>query len=87
MSVASLTSFGMNYSTEMDISVREFFASFEVGESTSSSDLSGRKTHTFHLDLKTGRHVIWQRPAAGKGSSQLPAPQLLKFSTHVRASA
>ena len=52
MSVASLTSFGMNYSTEMDISVREFFASFEVGESTSSSDICSRKTHAFDPDLE-----------------------------------
>jgi hypothetical protein len=77
----------MNYNPEMDGTPVRFSAWIEVSESTSSSDLSGRKTHTFHLDLKTGRHVIWQRPAAGKGSSQLPAPQLLKFSTHVRASA
>lgn len=82
--LVNLTASGRKYNLKMDGTLVRFSAWTEVSESNSSSDLSGRKTHAFHLDLKTGRHVIWQCPAAGMGSSQLPAPQILKLSTNVR---
>lgn len=41
------------------INVRDF-VSFDAGRSTSSMDLLSRETHTFNLDLASGRHPFNQ---------------------------
>lgn len=50
----------MNYSPEMeDTPVRDIFAWFEVGESTSNLYLWGRKIDTFDLDVEEDILLIW----------------------------
>ena len=50
----------MNYSPEMEgTPVRDLFAWFEVGESTSSLDLQARKIDAFVLDVEEDIPLIF----------------------------
>lgn len=58
--VVNWTISGMNYSPEMEgTPVRDLFAWFEVGESTSSLDLQARKIDAFDLDVEEDIPLIF----------------------------
>lgn len=56
----------MSYNLELKGTYDRFSVKFEVGESAFSSDLSGRKTYTFCLDLVVRKHMLFPEFKTGR---------------------